>query len=173
MSMSKWEERQAQRARDIEKVRGQYPFLTFKDDAPGVSSHALAARNARVLLKREFPGVKFFVSTDTYAEGSSMRVSWHDLEGNRGAGSSFQRAVNLIVEQFEYGRFDGMTDSYDYHDGEQAAFGEAFGAVKYAHAEVRFLSDSERAKLAQKALDKALPKAQAVGRRRGPGPGRL
>lgn len=159
----------AQRERDRRAVRAAWPFLASSQDAPGVSSHALAARNARVLLKRVFPGERFFVSSQSYANGSSLDVSWHDPEGQRGQGSDFYRDVERTVGRFAYGQPDFGGDGYDYASGEAAAFCDVFGGVKYVHAGIRPLTQAQRAKLSQAALDRALPRTgKSTARRGGP-----
>lgn len=56
----------------------------------------------RKVLKANFPATKFSVRSDF----NSVRVSWTD-------GPTFQR-VDALVGGFKAGRFNGMTDSYDY-----------------------------------------------------------
>lgn len=64
------------------------------------------AAHIRRLLRANFPATKFSVVTERGSMVSSVRVSWAD-------GPTEQR-VRAIVSCFKAGRFDGMTDSYDY-----------------------------------------------------------
>ena len=63
---------------------------------------AEVAKLVRRSLKEAFPGVKFSVRSKSYADGSSIHVKWID-------GPS-EPAVKEVVERFEGGYFDGMTD---------------------------------------------------------------
>ena len=65
-------------------------------------SVAEVAKLVRRSLKEAFPGVKFSVRSKSYAGGSSIRVKWID-------GPS-EPKVKAVVERFEGGYFDGMTD---------------------------------------------------------------
>ena len=76
----------------MNKVKEQPTFLTVSE----------VAKLVRRSLKEAFPGVKFSVRSKSYAGGSSIRVKWTD-------GPS-EPAVKAVVERFEGGYFDGMTD---------------------------------------------------------------
>ena len=73
----------------------------------------------RKVLKEAFPGIKFSVRQDRYAGGSSVNVSWTD--------GPLMGEVDRHVRLFQGSKFDGMTDSRDYHDtvfeGELVHFG--------------------------------------------------
>ena len=71
-----------------------------------LGTHALAAKAIRVELKKLFPTVKFSVTSQTYSMGDSVRIDWTD-------GVTTDQ-VNVIVRKYQYGSFDGMTDSYNY-----------------------------------------------------------
>lgn len=60
----------------------------------------------RGVLRKTFPACKFSVVTKRGSMVSSVRISWTD-------GPTAAR-VESLVGGFEAGRFDGMTDSYDY-----------------------------------------------------------
>jgi hypothetical protein len=65
----------------------------------------------RQTMKQLFPTVKFGIKTDSYSGGDSVRVnitSEIDVEQ--------LREINRVLDTFEYGRFDAMTDYYDYKD---------------------------------------------------------
>jgi hypothetical protein len=109
----------AQELRDLERaeaakkeeaesaaLRTRYPYL-LPNDAPG---------NIRILLKRNFPGVKFSVRSDY----SSVRIKWNN--------GPTEKAVEEITSPFKAGHFDGMTDCYEYR---RDAFGGAFGTAQY------------------------------------------
>lgn len=69
-------------------------------------SCAETAKLVRSALKREFPGVKFSVRSDTYAGGASIDVRWTD-------GPTADQ-VGAITDQFRGADFDGMIDLKSY-----------------------------------------------------------
>jgi hypothetical protein len=83
----------------------------------------------RGILKKAFPGVKFSVVTERGSMVSSVSVRWID--------GPVVKAVEALVEPFEEGRFDGMTDSYDYNTGADRYIivdGQTYKrGVKYTH----------------------------------------
>ncbi|MGL6579866.1 DUF3560 domain-containing protein [Aeromonas hydrophila] len=92
-----------------------------EQDTGGVA----AAKNVRRDLKKAFPGVKFSVKSNY----STVNVSWQD--------GPTRKEVDALIGKFEQGRFDGMTDGYEYNT---SAFNNMYGAVQYtftsrAHSE--------------------------------------
>jgi glyceraldehyde-3-phosphate dehydrogenase/erythrose-4-phosphate dehydrogenase len=67
---------------------------------------AKAAKMIRQELKKAFPSTKFSVTSSNYSMGDSVRIDWTD-------GVTTDQ-VNAIVRKYQYGSFDGMTDSYNY-----------------------------------------------------------
>ena len=61
-------------------------------------------RTVKAELKKAFPDVKFSVTSDY----NSVRVSWIN-------GPSHKK-VEELTGKYKIGRFDGMTDSYDYNN---------------------------------------------------------
>ncbi len=76
-------------------------------------SNVLAASNIRKELKHNFSGVKFSVTSSR----GSINISWTD--GVIGAD------VDQIVNKYKRGRFDGMSDSYDYKKDFDSSFGDS------------------------------------------------
>lgn len=70
-----------------------------------MNSHAAAAKAVKTELKKAFPHIKFSVSSKTYSGGSSLRASW--VDGPTSA------QVHKILDKYQYGHFEGMTDCYD------------------------------------------------------------
>lgn len=66
-----------------------------------------AAKAIRLELKSRFPGIKFRVRTKKYSGGNSIWVNW--------VLGPTEAAVRTIIDKYQYGNFDGMTDSYS-HD---------------------------------------------------------
>lgn len=68
------------------------------------------AKYVRSLLKQNFPGVKFSVTSDKYAGGSSIRVSFAAPEGFD------TKAVREAIEHLHGEGFDGMIDMRYYRE---------------------------------------------------------
>lgn len=80
----------------------------------------VAAKNIRKELKKAFPGVKFAVRCDQYSGGNSIKIRY--LDGPKGDD------VEAIVNKYEFGKFDGMVDMYEFSDN---AFADLFGGTYY------------------------------------------
>lgn len=119
-------ETEARRARERVDHAAAYPYLTTIENMPPKWSRArLVAANIRTELKRAFPKVKFSVRADGY---SSININWS--QGPKADD------VNAIVKKYEAGRFDGMTDCYEY-DADNT-FGDVFGDVRYVFTKRQF-----------------------------------
>lgn len=99
-----------------------YDYLEKRSESKK-SDHALAAANIKRELNRIFPGQKFSVKSETFAGGDSVSVSWED--GPTG------EEVEAIINKYQSGDFDGMTDCYNYRG--KSEFREAHGDAKYVH----------------------------------------
>lgn len=71
-----------------------------------LSSHAAAAKAIREELKKEFPGVSFSVTSESFSMGNSVHISWTD--------GAIREQVEKFTGKYQYGHFDGMTDMYEY-----------------------------------------------------------
>ena len=89
---------------------------------------ALAARQIRKMLKQH--GVKASVKSSNYAGGNSIRVTLFD------APPWTVDAVKAATAKYEYGTFDGMTDSYNYDNRR-----DDIPQVKYLFVEVEFTDE--------------------------------
>jgi len=87
---------------------------------------ALTAKKIKERLTALYPRVKFSVTSDTFSMGNSVDIRWTD--------GPTSDAVNAITKQYQYGSFDGMTDSYDY-SGIDSALG--CDGAKYVHCHRR------------------------------------
>ena len=74
-----------------------------------ISKWAEVAKNIRKDLKQHFPNVKFSVTSAAYAGGTSVYINYSD--NNLKA-----EEVNKIVDKYEAGWFDGMSDCYMYYE---------------------------------------------------------
>ena len=150
----------------------KYPHLVPRELFPNMSCAALAAKNLRIELKREFPGLKFKVQSENFSGGSSVRAHAEVFRIDGYTDQDLRELNNKLGRlrgQFAYGNFDGMTDSYDYKsDPGIRAFQDAFGSAGYVFADVRFAHASveavemeRRAAKKKEQLEKVAAKAAA------------
>jgi hypothetical protein len=71
-----------------------------------LSTHAQAAKLIRQELKQQFPITKFSVTSKSYSGGNSIDVDWVD--------GPTTKAVETIINKYQYGHFNGMEDIYEY-----------------------------------------------------------
>jgi hypothetical protein len=95
-----------------EQLAAEYPYLNKVSRGGGKE----AAQNVRILLKREFKGVKFSVTSDY----SSLNIKWTD-------GPTVAQ-VNHVVGRFDIGRSDTQSD---YFYTEESPWSKLFGGVQY------------------------------------------
>lgn len=67
---------------------------------------AEAAKAIKKELQRHWPKIKFSVKSEYYSMGNSVNVSW--------TYGPTERQVRKIIDKYQHGSFDGMTDSYNY-----------------------------------------------------------
>jgi tRNA A37 threonylcarbamoyladenosine dehydratase len=79
------------------------------------------AKKIRKELKKEFPRVKFSVTSKEYSMGSSVYVSKKE-------GRATKAEVEAVVEKFKSSTFDGMEDYKNSH-------GYIYEGVKYIGAD--------------------------------------
>lgn len=73
------------------------------------SRHAMAAKAIREELKKAYPGIKFSVRSSTAALCSAVDVKTaHKFSYEQ------QQEIYRLLNRFQMGSFDGMTDCYDY-----------------------------------------------------------
>lgn len=87
----------------------------------------LAARNIRIELKNQFPGIKFSVTTDH----DSVSVRWTD--------GPCVSLVEQFTKRHDSGTFDGMTDCQGWDDSN--TFGQVFGECRYIWSSREFTGD--------------------------------
>lgn len=112
---------------EIERLKKEYPYLIQNDGVK--SGYVIAAKNIRIELKKHFPKVKFSVTSKSYSMGNSVSVGWTD--------GPKTKEVEKIIDKYQYGSFDGMTDCYNYSHN---VWDKVFGGSKYVMAS-RSLSD--------------------------------
>jgi hypothetical protein len=118
------------KARQRRELPQQWPQLKAYDPAGKLNGPTLAAHNIRVLLKEQFPKVKFSVKSDRFAGGDAIDIRWTDGPNTK--------AVEKIADQFEAGHFNGQEDIYEYA---HSVFRDLFGDAKYIHCH-RDISDA-------------------------------
>ncbi len=98
------------RTKAIEEAKSNYDrHLEYKAKEkanPTVSTAANCAAAIREELKKEFPGIKFSVTSETFAGGNSVRIGWAD--------GPLSDDVEKITDKYQYGQFNGMEDLYEY-----------------------------------------------------------
>lgn len=124
-----------QKAIDDQKKSLEYKAQRKEENKGKLTGSAATAKAIRERLKKEFPGVKFSVTSDNYSMGNSVHISWTD-------GPMYEQ-INSITKQYQYGHFDGMIDCYEYRDIKQEL--DCPGA-KYVSCN-RHMSDEYRAQL--------------------------
>lgn len=78
---------------------------------PRKSGSALCATAIREELKKEFSGFKFSVTSENFAGGDAVRISWTD-------GPTTEQ-VQEFTKKYQYGHFNGMEDIYEYSNSRE------------------------------------------------------
>lgn len=76
-----------------------------------MTSQAKAAKQLKSELKSAFPNTKFSVTSESFAGGNAVRVSYTN--------GPTKREVKAIADKYQYGSFDGMRDIYEYDNGRE------------------------------------------------------
>lgn len=71
-----------------------------------LTRHAETAKAIKALLKKEFPNIRFSVTSKRYSGGNNVDVRW-----NLGPTTE---TVDALIGKFQEGSFDGMIDLYEY-----------------------------------------------------------
>jgi len=74
-----------------------------------LSTQAGVAKSIRKELKEKFPKIKFSIRSESFAGGNSVDIDYTD-----GVPAD---EIRKIVNKYESGHFDGMTDCYNYYPG--------------------------------------------------------
>jgi ribosomal protein S28E/S33 len=69
------------------------------------SSHAAASAAIKAELLKNFPTVKFSVTSESFSMGNSVHISWKD--------GPKTEEVKAISGKYQYGHFNGMDDIYE------------------------------------------------------------
>ena len=93
---------------------------------------AQAAKQIKTELKKLFPKTKFSVTSDNFSMGNAVRIDWTD--------GVTQEQVNNVVRKYQYGSFDGMTDSYS-NDNQRNDIAQA----KYVQTQRNYSNEARQA----------------------------
>jgi hypothetical protein len=90
-----------------EHLTSRRKTLAWKDEQKAknkgnLTGAAATAKAIRAKLKEVFPEVKFSVTSSNFAGGNSVDINWTD--------GPVTSLVERITDQYQYGRFDSMTD---------------------------------------------------------------
>ena len=86
-------------------------------------SLVVGAKNIRLELKANFPGIKFEVRTSRFSMGNSIDIKWID--------GPTSKQVDSITGKYSAGSFDGMVDLYTYSTNDHT---KRHGSGKYVMA---------------------------------------
>ena len=84
---------------------GKYVYLNAKNTAVVI----------RQYIKKNFPQLKAWVTSDVYSGGSSVRVNMCRTNGQL-VPYEWEKEINAFTNSLKAGSFDGMTDMYEYRD---------------------------------------------------------
>lgn len=104
-------------------------------------SHAAAASVIKQYVSKRYPEVTCSVSSSSFSGGNSVHVYLSDERGNAPA-PEIKTDVYDFAHQFVYGRFDGMTDMYEYNQKGDYITIEGYRI----DASVKYITVSARAK---------------------------
>jgi hypothetical protein len=113
----------------------EYKDLTKASEGGKLWGATLAASNIRKELKKAFPKIKFSVRSEKFSGGDSVTVEYTDAVP--------RETVEKIINKYEEGTFDGMTDCYNYdHDN---VWVRVYGGTKYLRVERRISDEINKA----------------------------
>jgi hypothetical protein len=92
------------------KRHKEYKEKAKQENKGHLTGAAACAAAIRAELKAKFPGIKFYVRSESFSGGDSVDVDWTD-------GPDLEE-VETIVSSYQAGHFDGMEDMYIYDDKE-------------------------------------------------------
>lgn len=97
-----------------------------------LSTHAKVAKLCRAFLKEK--GIKGRCTSMSYAGGNSVDIYVTDVSPD------VEKMLNEEFAKYEYGHFDGMTDSYEYDNWD-----DSIPQVKYLFVQVDYSDEMREA----------------------------
>lgn len=73
------------------------------------------ASMVKQFVKKNFPNVKVWATSDVYSGGSSVRVNVSNSDGSS-VSETIYKSIKGFSDSFKAGYFDGMSDCYEYYD---------------------------------------------------------
>lgn len=95
-----------------------------------LTQSAQTAKLIRAELKKEFPTIKFNIRSRNFSMGDAVDIFW-----NLGPTTD---EVNAFTNKYQYGHFDGMTDTYEHSNSI-----DDMPQAKFVHTERHYRSDEE------------------------------
>jgi hypothetical protein len=115
------------------------------------------AKLVRAALKESFAGVKFSVTSESYAGGASINIKYTN--------GPTEAQVNEVISNFKGSYFDGMIDykgsNYANLNGEEVKFGADFIFIRRNYS-VEFLTDVANQVAIQYAVEETFEIANSV-----------
>lgn len=106
--------------RNEQKINFEFNGLKFKnislrtyETSAGTTVYASMKGVSAVIsqyIKQKYPGVKFQIKTDSFSMGDSVDVYLSPLH----VSEEMYKTIQSDLDIFQSGKFNGMTDSYDY-----------------------------------------------------------
>lgn len=95
-----------------------------------IKDRILATKNIKIELKELSPKTKFSIKSSSFAGGDSIDVRWADGPTNE--------EVNKIIQKYQEGEFDPMSDCYNYHNGDKREFNKKYGGVMFIFSKRKY-----------------------------------
>lgn len=91
---------------------------TWKNNEPYIYMGAKnTASVIKQYVKKQFPNLKVWATSDVYSGGSSTRINVCNPDGSP-VSEEIYNNIHSFSYNFKAGRFDGMTDCYEYREDE-------------------------------------------------------
>ena len=124
----------------IEGIKMSLPAQAIQMRNDGVTPYVwgrgpIASSLVKQFVKAKYPSVVCSVKSQSFANGNSLDVYVSNPNGSE-VEVSIYKDINRFADQFEYGRYNGMEESYDYYEnsGVKTEKGmEIEAGVKYVH----------------------------------------
>ena len=112
-----------EREKGQERLREEHPEL-IPVDPKVYDSLKKGSRNIKIEFQKAYPGIKWSVRSESYANGCSIDIRWTD-------GPTAEQ-VEKISGKYQEGHFDGMIDCYEYNKDD--IWTDLYGGAKYVQA---------------------------------------
>lgn len=97
----------------------------------------IAGAFVKQYVKTKYPHIKCSVRSESFSMGNSLDVWISEKNGNPVSDENIVEDVRRFTDSFQYGRFNGMIDMYEYNDNRYAMRSDegvmVEAACKYVH----------------------------------------